>query len=108
MSAETVSGTATIDVSVSAVSVAGTITKRVFDGATAADDVTLNLTDLVDGAFAGSTSGGTLNSGGLVVADGTYTGLVVGPNGEAIVGAVTIFHAGTDVFVEQGGMVLTQ
>ena len=67
MSPETVSGTANIDVSFSDLSVSGTITNRVFDGATAADDVTLNLTDLVDGAFAGSTSGGTLNNSGQLV-----------------------------------------
>ncbi|SFR31910.1 hypothetical protein SAMN04488005_0207 [Yoonia tamlensis] len=108
LSPETVSGTATLTVNFAYDSVTGMITNRVFDGTTAADDVTLNLTDLVDGAFVGSTSGGALNSGGLVAADGTYTGLIVGPNGEAIVGAVTISHAGPNTFTEQGGMVLTR
>lgn len=108
MAPETVSGIASIDVDFAEFDVSGQITDRFYDGATAAEDVALNISELTDGAFTGTTSGGDLNSGGLVAADGAYTGLIVGANSENIIGAVTIDHAGGgQSFVEQGGMILS-
>jgi hypothetical protein len=108
MSPETVSGSVQIDVDFGGGDVSGTIFDRVYDGGTIADDVTLTHTSMTDGAFLGITSGGDLNSDGLVAGYGTYTGLIVGPDGEGIVGSVTISHSGDDTFTEIGGFVLSQ
>jgi hypothetical protein len=108
LSPSTVSGIAQIEVDFGDYGVSGAITNRVLDETIAANDIALNLTDLINGAFEGTTTGGDLNTGGLVASAGTYTGLIVGPNGENIIGAVTITHAGADSVVEQGGMILSQ
>ncbi|MCG3268735.1 hypothetical protein [Yoonia sp. I 8.24] len=108
MNPSTVSGLVEIEVDFGDYAVSGSITNRVLDETIAANDIALDLTDLIDGAFEGTTTGGDLNTGGLVASAGTYTGLIVGPNGEHIVGAVTITHTGVDGVVEQGGMILSQ
>ncbi|MDO6591031.1 hypothetical protein DS901_16020 [Loktanella sp. D2R18] len=108
MSPSTISGIVEIEVDFHDYAVSGSISNRVLDETIAANDITLDLTDLIDGAFEGTTTGGDLNTGGLVASAGTYTGLIVGPNGEHIIGAVTITHTGVDGVVEQGGMILSQ
>lgn len=108
MAPETVSGSARVDVDFADMTASGQITDRLYDGSFIADDVLLNTSSLTDGAFSGTTSGGDFNTGGLVAADGVYTGLIVGAEGGDIVGAVTINHTGSENFVEQGGMILSQ
>ncbi len=103
-----VTGLVQIEVDFGDYAVSGAITNRVLDETIAANDIALDLTGLIDGAFEGTTTGGDLNTGGLVANAGTYTGLIVGPNGEHIIGAVTITHTGVDDVIEQGGMILSQ
>jgi len=67
-------------------------------------DVLLNLTDLDDGSFIGTTTGGS--GGGGTAGAGDYAGLIVGPDGREVVGAVRIPHdfSGT-AYTEYGGFI---
>lgn len=109
MSPKTVSGKATLQVDFKDQNVSGAITDRIYDGVTPSQDVTLNTSSMSGGAFTGTTTGGDLNTSGLTAANGSYTGLLVGPNGEEAIGAVTIIHSnGSSTFTEQGGFVANQ
>lgn len=108
MTPDTVSGKANLQVSFRDQRVVGSITDRVYNGTTASQDVTLDMSTMSDGSFTGTTSGGDLGTGGLVAAPGTYTGMLVGPNGEEAIGTLTITHSGGGTFTEQGGFVASQ
>lgn len=112
MSPETVSGAVTLNVDFDTIfndpTVSGVITDRIYAGSIVADDVILVSTDLLSGAFAGTTTGGNLNSDGLSAANGTFNGLIVGPNSEEAIGSVTIVHDGTTTYTEHGGFILSE
>jgi len=70
-------------------------------------DVTLSEAALSNGRFSGGVSGGSGN--GIIVttaSDGTYQGMIVGPNGEEVVGGVIIPHLyGPDEVTEYGAFI---
>ena len=71
--------------------IAGIISSRRNTGSEIFRDVVLEPTDIVDGAFAGSATGGELE-GGAQTTSGRYEGLLVGLNSPEAVGTVVIVH----------------
>lgn len=89
--------------------VTGTIGDRIDNSARNADPLTLtsSLIDARDGSFGGATSGGVLSDRGYTLATGSYDGLIVGDDGQEVVGGVTLRHsrAGGPTLIEVGGFV---
>ncbi len=92
----------------------GSITNRGFEyiGGIDIDDITLEAAQIEDGVFSGVASGGAINTTfssaqAGTVTGGEYTGMVVGPNGEELVGAVKLDHltTGNAEYTEIGGFV---
>jgi hypothetical protein len=64
---------------------------------------------MTDGSFGGATSGGLLTGLNYTFAQGRFNGLIVGENGQEIVGGLNITHAksGAPTIVEYGSFVAT-
>ena len=98
-------------------SVSGAITNRTLhtiitntlDAGNATTDVTLGAAPIdAAGAFTGATTGGILvNAATWTPPVGTYSGLISGPTGNAVVGGVSIAHfsPGLGAFTEIGGFI---
>jgi len=75
------------------------------DPGTSYADVTLSEAGISGGRFSGTVTGGAGNSSYITtVSDGSYKGMMAGPNGEEVVGGVIIPHVygGTDNLTEYG------
>lgn len=65
------------------------------------DTLLLDPTTISDGAFAGPTFGGGFDQSTAGAEVGTYSGLIVGSNGEALVGNININHTTNGVVTGQ-------
>ncbi len=87
-------------------SVSGFITERQRSDGLPATQVRLVAADIVDGAFVGETRGGAFVGG--TAAQGDYQGLIVGSQGQEVVGAVQFVHGFEgSVYTESGAMILS-
>lgn len=82
--------------------VSGMITDRANTGVETLAPIILQAGTLGDGSFSGTTTGGAFDS--TVAMPGTFTGMVVGENGQEVIGGVQLTHAvgGVDRFDEVG------
>jgi len=84
--------------------VSGRISGRANTGGADAADVVLQSGNLDAGSFSGGTLGGTFVGG--TSSSGTYAGMLVGANGEEIIGNIRISHgAGSNRYVESGSFI---
>jgi len=97
-------GDVEIDVEFMTSNVSGTISGRQSSAGALAGDVTLTATNLVDGGFGGTAAGGSFPGGSL--GEGEYNGLMVGPNGEELVGNIALrYFSGEFSYSEFGSII---
>ncbi|MDX8347702.1 hypothetical protein SLH49_06860 [Cognatiyoonia sp. IB215446] len=70
----------------------------------------LDSTALADGAFAGTTGGGGFTTSAAGAEDGAYSGLIVGSNGDELVGNININHTTNGIVTGQevGGIIAAE
>jgi hypothetical protein len=107
-----ITGTAQLDANFASGTISGRISGRENGSGRAFGVVTLpaSAIDATDGSFGGTTSGGLLTGLGYTGAEGTFSGLIVGANGEEAVGGLNITHtrAGAPTISEYGVFVAGQ
>lgn len=86
--------------------ISGAITNRtISDSPFELEDLMLNATEINGGEFAGTTSGGVYTYPDATVSNGKYSGMIVGADGQEIVGGVTMEHDFDGVYLEVGAFV---
>lgn len=107
-----ITGTARLEASFAAARISGRIEGRENGSGRAFGVVTLpeSAIDASDGSFGGATTGGLLTGLGYTGAQGTFSGLIVGANGEEAVGGLNITHtrSGSPTITEYGVFVAGQ
>lgn len=105
-----INGLATLTADFANASIGGEITDRVNGDGRDFDDLILTTTslDMTTGAFDNTTEGGVLVGLDYDTAEGSFNGLIVGANGNEIVGGVQVIHEDTErtTILETGGFVL--
>jgi hypothetical protein len=102
-----ITGDASMDVDFESASIEGTITNRVdhFNASNTLGDVEFETTSIVDGGFAGTTSGGAFDTAGATASAGEYGGLLTGSDGQEVVGGVQILHENAGSLIETGAFI---
>ncbi len=97
-----ITGSVELSVDFTNSAVSGMITDRANTGIDTLDPITLEVGTLVDGSFSGTTTGGAFDS--TVASTGTFTGMIVGENGQEVIGGLQLTHraGGVDRFDEVG------
>ncbi len=97
-----ITGRVALSVDFSSNAVSGLITDRANTGIETLDPITLEVGTLVDGSFSGTTTGGDFDS--TVASSGTFSGMIVGENGQEVIGGLQLTHraGGADRFDEIG------